>query len=390
MNRASMGSDSDDDLDDEYDDAQDVELGFVAKVQDADALPLLLHAQPDWSQWDGGKVGGKPVWLNPRTVPTAEQLACAECGLALSFLLQIYCPLDDVDDAFHRSLYVFCCRQAGCSRQGNGKVFRAQLPQRNELYPEESGVTHFEPPVSHEAPSFCVLCNQRAVFTCSACHVARYCSKEHQKDHWSRGGHKQDCATCLQENKLIETGVEDLRAKGSKWVFPEYEMVIDHEPDAREAANEAQQDGEESDVFTDDSEIDITQRELNDAIGSSQDQDKHYIRFLTRVELAKDQVLRYSRWHEKNVLWVHSSGILEDENAIPACPHCGGERKFEFQVLPQLLFYLHVDQKSSLSEIKEKSCEWGTLAIYTCVNSCPVETKYAEEFLHYQPPYAGA
>lgn len=149
------------------------------------------------------------------------------------------------------------------------------------------------------------------------------------------------------------------------------------------------QDGEESDVFTDDSEIDITQRELNDAIGSSQNQDKHYIRFLTRVELAKDQVLRYSRWNEKNVLWVHSDKILDDD-AVPACPHCGGERKFEFQVLPQLLFYLHVDQKSSLSEISEKSCEWGTLAIYTCVNSCPLENKYVEEFLHYQTPYAGA
>lgn len=148
-------------------------------------------------------------------------------------------------------------------------------------------------------------------------------------------------------------------------------------------------EGEEGDVFTDDSEIDVTQRELNEAIGASQDQDKHYIRFLTRVELAKDQVLRYSRWNENNVLWVHSKDTLANDS-VPPCTCCGGERKFEFQVLPQLLFYLHVDNKSSLSAISEKSCDWGTLAVYTCVNSCPLEAKYAEEFLHYQTPYAGA
>lgn len=231
-----------DDDDEEEDEALDVELGFVAPVQSDDDDALLLHASPDWSQWDGGKVGGKPVWLNPLTVPSPQALACSECSHALSFLVQIYCPLDDVPDAFHRSLYVFVCRQSGCSKQGNGKVFRAQLPQHNALYSSESGVSDFTPetplPVAHQ--TFCALCHQRAVFTCSACHVARYCSKAHQKDHWSAGGHKQDCAQCLETGQLVETpsSVADVRTKGSKWLFPEYELEIEHEPDSREAVNE--------------------------------------------------------------------------------------------------------------------------------------------------------
>lgn len=142
-------------------------------------------------------------------------------------------------------------------------------------------------------------------------------------------------------------------------------------------------------MFTDDSEIDVTQRELNDAIGASQNQDKLYIRFLTRVELAKDQVVRYSRWHDANVLWVHSTDTLAS-TSVPACPHCGSSRKFEFQVLPQLLFYLHVDDQSSLSDIASRSCDWGTLAVYTCARSCALDGQHAEEFLHYQSPYAGA
>ena len=108
-------SSSDEEYDDDYE--QEVELGFVSKVDNA-AAAKMLHETPDWSKWDGGKVGGKPIWLNPRAVPTAEQLACAECALSLSFLVQIYCPLDDEDDAFHRSIYVFCCRNPQCSAQG--------------------------------------------------------------------------------------------------------------------------------------------------------------------------------------------------------------------------------------------------------------------------------
>lgn len=36
-------------------------------------------------------------------------MRCGECAHPLSFLVQLYCPLDHEDDAFHRCLYVFCC-----------------------------------------------------------------------------------------------------------------------------------------------------------------------------------------------------------------------------------------------------------------------------------------
>ncbi|GMF11902.1 unnamed protein product [Phytophthora lilii] len=287
-------------MSDSEDDAQDwkpeVELGFICDEPAAvDAKPL--HCEPDWSKWDGGRVGGRPSWLG-NGVPSAAQLSCAECGDPLAFLLQIYCPLDDEEDAFHRSLYVFVCRSPGCSRQGDGKAFRLQLPKDNAFYAAEGGATQLK----------------------------------------AIGGQKPG-------------------------------------------------EGEESDPFTDDSDLDVTQRELNEALGHTKDQDPQYVRFLTRVALAKDQVLRYSRWEDEAVLWVHSEGM--HTGAVPPCERCGGERKFEFQVLPQLLNYLGVDQQSSLGDIGSRSCEWGTLAVYTCAKSCPLETQCAQEFLHYQPAYAG-
>lgn len=102
----------------------------------------------------------------------------------------------------------------------------------------------------------------------------------------------------------------------------------------------------------DDMDLDVTQRELNEALGHTKDQDPQYVRFLTRVALAKDQVLRYSRWENEAVLWVHSEGMHTGD--VPPCERCGGERKFEFQVLPQLLNYLCVDQQSSLGTFRHE------------------------------------
>ncbi|RLN73335.1 hypothetical protein BBJ28_00018047 [Nothophytophthora sp. Chile5] len=354
-------SDSEDDALD-YDDetTPEVELGFICEEASAPGS-LQVHANPDWTKWDGGKVGGRPSWLCPSSgsLPSTEQLACSECRTPLSFLLQVYCPLDEQSDAFHRSLYVFVCRAAGCSQQGDGKAFRLQLPRENAFYAGESGASSLK-------------------------------------------------STDSSTHELVdpEAAVELLRTQGSKWLFPEHELEIDHEPDSREAANEYEaklladfekdkviggrktREGDESDPFTDDSELDVSQRELNEALGHAGDQDAQYVRFLTRVALAKDQVLRYSRWESDAVLWVHSQGIRTA--AVPPCDRCGGDRKFEFQVLPQLLNYLGVDQQGSLGDISSRSCEWGTLAVYTCARSCPLETQSAQEFLHYQPAYAGA
>ena len=96
--------------------------GGIEDDVDEDVCPLdsetLLHRTLDWSSWDGGKAGGKPIWLDPKHVPTRERLLCDQCGRQMVFMLQVYAPLDDVAAAFHRSLYVFCCISAACVAAG--------------------------------------------------------------------------------------------------------------------------------------------------------------------------------------------------------------------------------------------------------------------------------
>lgn len=78
---------------------------------------------------------------------------------------------------------------------------------------------------------------------------------------------------------------------------------------------------------------------------------------------------RYNRGG--NPLFISSGHKPE---SIPKCEECGGDRQFEFQIMPQLLVYLKVDN------ILE-SIDWGILAVYTCKNSCAINSKYVQEYI---------
>jgi len=64
---------------------------------------------------------------------------------------------------------------------------------------------------------------------------------------------------------------------------------------------------------------------------------------------------------------------------VPVCSACGSAREFEFQVLPQLLYFLKVDSKA------KDALDWGTLVVYTCKDSCGDGSKYTPEFVWTQP-----
>ena len=143
--------------------------------------------------------------------------------------------------------------------------------------------------------------------------------------------------------------------------------------------------------------------------------DPVFNRFKARTARHPEQVLRYDRapdadtMHTHQPLWVSTwfqpgsaplpaSALApavagqpapprpkpvaptraQNDAAIPACGSCGGERRFEFQVLPQLLYYL-----GPLGS----SLDFANLAVYTCARSCGegrTEDGYKEEFVWVQ------
>eukprot|EP01067_Filipodium_phascolosomae_P006260 Filipodium_phascolosomae@DN4520_c0_g1_i1.p1 len=95
-------------------------LGVLEKVKNQ----TILHRRCFPS-----KVGGKPAWLNPKSLPSLKNLACDSCGRLMTFLLQIHANTSE-KRCFLRTQHVFCCRNC----KDSFKSYRCQLPRRNEYY----------------------------------------------------------------------------------------------------------------------------------------------------------------------------------------------------------------------------------------------------------------
>uniref|UniRef100_A0A4X2LKJ0 Programmed cell death protein 2 n=1 Tax=Vombatus ursinus TaxID=29139 RepID=A0A4X2LKJ0_VOMUR len=258
--------------------------------------------------------------------------------------------------------------------QGTGRkscVFRNQLPRKNDHY-------SYEPP-SEEPPDeednslslqlrsgvhLCWVCGCLGPKVCSKCHKAHYCSKDHQTLDWKLG-HKQSCTTSDNLNSAIPD---------HEFLFPEYEVVIeteDMEPDSvpvPDCIPEGLEKCENSELIGNMDEA--LEAELDSIAKHESKEDKIFQKFKTHIALEPDQILRYGRGIDP--IWISGENIPQEQD-IPNCP-CGARRIFEFQVMPQLLNYLKADRLG-------RSIDWGTLAVFTCVENCNLGTKYKEEFI---------
>ncbi|XP_037376623.1 programmed cell death protein 2 [Talpa occidentalis] len=322
----------------------------------------LAQAAPAWRlrrEQFPSKVGGRPAWLGAAGLPGPAALSCAQCGRPLAFLLQLYAPLPGRADAFHRGLFLFCCRAPPCC--AGLRVFRNQLPRKNDFFSYEPP-SEDPPPETGDSPCLqlqsgphlCRVCGCLGPKTCSRCHKAHYCSKEHQTLDW-RLGHKQACA----ESENLGGTVPD-----HNFLFPEYEIVIETEDEVvSEVENE-----DEAEVA---GNMDETPEEELDSLAKHESkEDKIFQKFKTKIDLVPEQILRYGRGIAP--IWISGENIPQEKD-IPDCP-CGAKRIFEFQVMPQLLYYLKADRLG-------RSVDWGVLAIFTCAESCRLGTGYAEEFV---------
>ncbi|KAM8952926.1 programmed cell death protein 2 [Pelodytes ibericus] len=197
-------------------------------VADTPELGFLKKSEP-WrliSSQFPSKVGGRPAWLGETGVPSAERLRCGVCEKTSAFLLQVYAPCQE---SFHRTIFLFCCRDPHCHRvkdQRCFKVFRNQLPRRNDTYsydppPEmardEQCSTRFQLTCGLR---LCIVCGCLGTKQCSRCHKANYCSREHQVMDW-KVQHKKLCTGQFDFSNATEPD--------HNFLFPEYEIVTEHE-----------------------------------------------------------------------------------------------------------------------------------------------------------------
>ena len=108
---------------------KDVELGFI---EEPEALELLM------SPHFPSKVGGKPAWLDNEHLPLPEDIACCTCRKPMTFLLQVYAPVPVDESApdggeYHRTLFVFMCRDPSCHSVGVSKSFKVLRCQLDKV-----------------------------------------------------------------------------------------------------------------------------------------------------------------------------------------------------------------------------------------------------------------
>ncbi|CAJ0598758.1 unnamed protein product [Cylicocyclus nassatus] len=348
-----------------------------------------------------GKIGGKPSWLNPKFLPTSAELQCSICQKPMCFLIQVYATSEnDPPHSFHRTLFIFICRNPHCSKPNNASniaVFRCCLPRRNPYYsydgpmdPDLDGDVP-DPRLPEDAPQLCEICGCYASKKCGKCGESWYCCRDHQALDWiSR--HKQSCGVAAEATTSLTNPL-------NKFVFKEYGIEMDQEyvpATLLESLNEASDDDDDDDDSTaEDESEEIKKKRMaefenfmaknklqNDQFKSDeleaavceQQNDSSFERFNRLLSLESEQILRYQR---------SGTPLLATDRApapqgIPPCERCGAPRTFELQLMPHLLSLIEVDQIG-------QSIDWASVYVYTCSNSCEITNGgYAKEYVFKQ------
>ncbi|KAJ3165939.1 Programmed cell death protein 2 [Geranomyces variabilis] len=349
-----------------------VQLGFAEQPEDG-PLSFSIGDFPD-------KIGGRPFWLNPRHAAKAEDVTCGVCEKAMALLLQFYTP-EDEPEAYHRVLYLFCCRNGACHRtrwKDCFKAFRSQLPEFNPYYNPSEGEA-----LCAVKARLCQMCGLDGSKQCARCQNAPYCSRDHQILDWTQGPHKEVCAASASGASATPT------RKTPTVLFPEFELVSEEEQGYEaSAANDdgSDHDDEEdlagSELTPELQKIKIDEADTHEDIEETEvDVDKAFLRFQKRILKEPEQVVRYARVSyadgpHPEPLWVSDNGKIAQSD-VPQCPHCNGPRVFEFQVMPQLLNVLEINHYTA------DALDWGTVAVYSCIANCRPsdERAYVEEFV---------
>jgi len=163
-----------------------IELGYLEKC-----APWKLE-----SRFFPSKVGGKPAWLNLLDLPNS--IVCGRCDKPCIFLCQVYAPFEELDSCFHRTIFIFFCKDPACCKHNDNRnfvVYRCQLNRLNKFYSFGPPVEeeNWQPDVTPNVCRTCCVCGSKSASHCGKCKVAYYCSKEHQVIDW-KSGHKGKCS----------------------------------------------------------------------------------------------------------------------------------------------------------------------------------------------------
>ncbi|XP_039619481.1 programmed cell death protein 2-like isoform X1 [Polypterus senegalus] len=306
---------------------------------------------------------------------------CTLCGETLLHIVQVYCPLEG--SLYHRTINVFACPRNECSGKSESwKVLRSQCleteaRQKSEAKQTSTGVTKWCDGAddwgmdSEETPSrnMTVNISEVADFTN---HLQRLSFADNAQE---------------AEDIPLPTGTTGLIPPGPVPTFqPYYINVIDEEElcmqeDTDHALQLLKEYQNREGIDGIDTEQLASCKENGGEERYEKTKAKHgdevFMKFMKRVSLCQEQVLRYS--FNGQPLFI-SAPPCNVNQMVPFCNNCGSCRRFELQIMPAMVSMLRSNNEDDLT------VEFGTVLIYTCEKSCWPASNHTslEEFLFLQ------
>jgi len=326
-----------------------------------DPVQLGFAEEPKKGDFDlknfPSKIGGLPVWLLPLSNNISETFFICSCGENLSFLLQLYCPLEDKDNSFHRMIYVFFCQKCW-KKKDLVKVLRINLPEKSSIYDGED-ILNINKIINDETIKKVNEILKKFIleeFFISTAPERKEASKLYL-DFYSNAEEKSINSSDGSNNNIQDKDMEEEIIFNNVKEEKEYDNMIQNYLKENPGVN-IEKIEEESD-----------DEKENDKIIDSSNSDIILSLFTKVTNYDKKQIIRYYR-NNFYPLWFTQEKILSTKKT--KCRNCGNDIVFEFQIMPYLFIK---EPKIAFNDI-------GTIVIYTCKKCCDskIEGGFVEEY----------
>ena len=326
-----------------------------------DPVQLGFAEEPKKGDFDlknfPSKIGGLPVWLLPLSNNISETFFICSCGENLSFLLQLYCPLEDKDNSFHRMIYVFFCQKCW-KKKDLVKVLRINLPEKSSIYDGED-ILNINKIINDETIKKVNEILKKFIleeFFISTAPERKEASKLYL-DFYSNAEEKSINSSDGSTNNIQDKDMEE-------------EIIFNNVKEEKEYDNMVQNYLKENPgVNIEKIEEESDDEKENDKIIDSSNSDIILSLFTKVTNYDKKQIIRYYR-NNFYPLWFTQEKILSTKKT--KCRNCGNDIAFEFQIMPYLFIK---EPQIAFNDI-------GTIVIYTCKKCCDskIEGGFVEEY----------
>ena len=326
-----------------------------------DPVQLGFAEEPKKGDFDlknfPSKIGGLPVWLLPLSNNISETFFICSCGENLSFLLQLYCPLEDKDNSFHRMIYVFFCQKCW-KKKDLVKVLRINLPEKSSIYDGED-ILNINKIINDETIKKVNEILKKFIleeFFISTAPERKEASKLYL-DFYSNAEEKSINSSDGSNNNIQDKDTEE-------------EIIFNNVKEEKEYDNMVQNYLKENPgVNIEKIEEESDDEKENDKIIDSSNSDIILSLFTKVTNYDKKQIIRYYR-NNFYPLWFTQEKILSTKKT--KCRNCGNDIVFEFQIMPYLFIK---EPQIAFNDI-------GTIVIYTCKKCCDskIEGGFVEEY----------